>query len=858
MKQPKISVILPVYNTKVYVSACLDSVLTQTFEDFEIIIIDDASKDGSTDIVTRYSIYDSRVKYYRNVTNKGLAFSRNRGLDLANGKYVLFVDSDDLLVKDALSELYSAIEKMDADVLFFNASRINQDDEMIEDNVVRLFEKLENSIDGFSLFNKFVSNNCRFYMSWLALYKREFIEDKRLRFINYIIHEDLYFAYKVLINSKRTFYTSKVYYLWRKREGSITSQQSQYENLYGYLKTYMEIYSDFLKGFDDEFQESVIEMYLNNIRKGMKSFNDELIKVNNKRLSKAEQYAYLDAISSKKIKNNRILINPKEFSGRKIYIWGAGYFGKKFFEEHPDMVISGFIDSNVNRKEEVYCGKKIISPNDILCYSDVFIIVAVFQNNAILSILQEKGLKHGIDYALYDEIIEPISVSDMERDIECFEKRVAKNEEYKNKCLFFSHFIYAHEKRQMIDFINQHNRNKQIVILCDAITAPDSTILEQLDCEFEMMPMLFRNFGKVIDAIRGAEIKGIDFEHISQKEYLLWTYKNLLLMYPDAETSVCAWVVLLAECLVDNILKELDPSCVMIFNSFRSWHYIIEGIAKEKNIKIYYFEFGPIEGTFQIDGCGLMGESYPCIKASEFDKLYIDASDLIQAKQIIKYMYESRINRYMQKQINIQKTVDEYFMNGEPLVVFMGQNDFEAGLQPYTIRTIRHHSGFYMESKKAAEEIYEICRRKNYNFIYKPHPAMKNLKNNLKDINDEIFMLNDGDINDIIDRADVVITINSSVAYISMIRGKPTILLGKMQLSNHGCCYECSDLYQLPGLIDKALNNGLDKVMLTRFEEHIARMMRYYSYDTMITREMPYGRRDNDLFDQMIKNNYTR
>ena len=102
---PKVSIIVPIYNVKPYLKECLDSILVQTFSDFELILVDDGSTDGSERLADSYALSDPRVKVvYKE--NGGLSSARNAGLDLACGEYIYFVDSDDYIEPDTLERPY--------------------------------------------------------------------------------------------------------------------------------------------------------------------------------------------------------------------------------------------------------------------------------------------------------------------------------------------------------------------------------------------------------------------------------------------------------------------------------------------------------------------------------------------------------------------------------------------------------------------------------------------------------------------------------------------------------------------------------------------------------------------------------
>ena len=112
MSNPVISIIVPVYNVEKYLDNCLKSILNQSFKDFEVILVNDGSKDKSGEICNIYSQKDSRIKVF-NMENSGAGKARNKGLDLAQGKYIFFVDADDWLENNALEEHFKYITKYD-------------------------------------------------------------------------------------------------------------------------------------------------------------------------------------------------------------------------------------------------------------------------------------------------------------------------------------------------------------------------------------------------------------------------------------------------------------------------------------------------------------------------------------------------------------------------------------------------------------------------------------------------------------------------------------------------------------------------------------------------------------------------
>ena len=127
MSEPKISIIIPVYNVEKYLRECLDSCVNQTLEDIEIICVDDCSTDNSYKILEEYQQKDSRIRIFQQEENKKQGAARNKGMEFATGEYVWFVDSDDYIDTKACQILYDAIKEFNVDMLCFSAIQFSEE-----------------------------------------------------------------------------------------------------------------------------------------------------------------------------------------------------------------------------------------------------------------------------------------------------------------------------------------------------------------------------------------------------------------------------------------------------------------------------------------------------------------------------------------------------------------------------------------------------------------------------------------------------------------------------------------------------------------------------------------------------------
>lgn len=198
---PKISVIIPVYNSEKYLKKCLDSVFAQTFDDFELIIVNDGSPDNSQDIIDAYkAIHPDKITSIRQ-ENAGQAAARNRGLDLALGEYVMFVDSDDYISAKAFEKVLSCAEANNSDIVCFNM--FNDIDGAIEEFNYRIFQ-CEDPIKKYILNETSPCNK---------LIKRDLLQKNALHFREGIIYEDLELVPRLaLFTDKISFIDDRLYY----------------------------------------------------------------------------------------------------------------------------------------------------------------------------------------------------------------------------------------------------------------------------------------------------------------------------------------------------------------------------------------------------------------------------------------------------------------------------------------------------------------------------------------------------------------------------------------------------------------------------------------------------------------------
>ena len=240
IEKPLVSIIVPCYNAEKYVEACIKSVLSQTYENWECILINDGSKDHTLDLIKNFENKDSRIHVFTQ-ENLGLSATRNKGIDCANGEFIFFLDSDDILSDDAINTLVFASQNNDVITCIVVTSTFS-DNEITK--VSQLLHPKEGEIT-------FENNNFEVLIRTMEtglmpvaqnrLYRKDFIDKNEIRFKSGILHEDeLWFFETMLFARNVKFINNETYFYRIDNQDSITKNVSD-RNLESYIQVMEEI-----------------------------------------------------------------------------------------------------------------------------------------------------------------------------------------------------------------------------------------------------------------------------------------------------------------------------------------------------------------------------------------------------------------------------------------------------------------------------------------------------------------------------------------------------------------------------------------------------------------------------------------
>lgn len=231
INEPLISVVVPIYNVEQYLERCINSILQQTYQNLEIILVDDGSPDNSGVICDSYLSLDQRIKVIHK-KNGGLSDARNAGLEIASGEFIAFIDSDDTIMPEMIEKLYQRIDTDRSDMAFCGYRQVSPNGDILSevflpDNVLTGFDALKVSYEDQGVLYTIACNK---------LYKKHLFQDIRYPVGKY--HEDEFTTYLIIDQCNRVSVVKEALYIYYQRDDSIMQETYSVRRLDGVEASY--------------------------------------------------------------------------------------------------------------------------------------------------------------------------------------------------------------------------------------------------------------------------------------------------------------------------------------------------------------------------------------------------------------------------------------------------------------------------------------------------------------------------------------------------------------------------------------------------------------------------------------------
>jgi glycosyltransferase involved in cell wall biosynthesis len=358
--QPLLSIIVPVYNTKKYLDVCIQSILNQKYKNIELILVNDGSKDGSEDVCKKYSLIDDRVIFINKSNNEGLIPARKTGIEVANGDYIGFVDSDDYIEKDMFISLIDKAIIYDTDIVIGGHKEILHDtiiDIMLNTIPTGYYSKndLIKYIYPKMIYTGVFSEFGILSYLWNKIFKKEVIYNNLLSINDSIsIGEDAACTYSCMIDAKSVYITDDTKYIYRQRINSMVKSNS--------------------------FNNTEIKKYIYLYNHLKNKFNNHILYDN---LINQLQYFLLSLITVRSSTNNKLFGFCNIPKNSKLALVGAGTFGQNLYQQiinTPDYSLSGWYDSYYKEYQSI--GLNVLDINQIKNNYDYIIIGFINAKNA--------------------------------------------------------------------------------------------------------------------------------------------------------------------------------------------------------------------------------------------------------------------------------------------------------------------------------------------------------------------------------------------------------------------------------------------------------------------------------------------
>ena len=334
----KVSVIIPVYKVEKYLPACLDSVLGQSLQELECICIDDASPDRCGEILDEYAARDERVRVLHLPENHMQGYGRNRGLEMAHGKYVYFLDSDDMITPTSMEELYQLAERDDLEGIYFDSQVLLESEDLAryaESYIsVRKGEYPDQVMTGQTLMELFMEKKEWMVYVQRQFWRRDFLIQNEIFSPEKTEHEDEFFSFMAALLAKRVRYVRKDYFIRRYRSDSVMTRAPHPKDFVGYFRIFCRMieFANEHRLSGPGVSKSIVSMYTNAVR--------FLFDFDNKAnpadwFSPAEQKDYR-LFRSILESQDTVMVGDREvfaplYPYKSVWLYGAGRFARSIY-----------------------------------------------------------------------------------------------------------------------------------------------------------------------------------------------------------------------------------------------------------------------------------------------------------------------------------------------------------------------------------------------------------------------------------------------------------------------------------------------------------------------------------------------
>ena len=295
------------------------------------------------------------------------------------------------------------------------------------------------------------------------------------------------------------------------------------------------------------------------------------------------------------------------------------------------------------------------------------------------------------------------------------------------------------------------------------------------------------------------------------------------------DISTCMSEVIKEGLVFDKLIRHFKPYSCLLWHEWNSFMHVNKSLCQKYDIPCFFVHEGFLPHTLGIDKAGEMAESWPAVNATKLRKLLINTNDIKNAEAYLNYARENDLERKPQTAKGLVKeSIEKIFNNDRPTLFYAGVNDWMTGMLPVWWDMAKIHSQTFIDTYDALNFLLDLCEKNDWNLLFKPHPNIQARFEHVR--HPRLLTLSSANIIDCIQNSDIVVTLLSTVSYISMIHSSPVVLLGKNTLNGTGAVYEAKNLSSVEDAVEKALKRENFDEMKTLWTKHVAILFRYYLF----------------------------
>lgn len=523
-------------------------------------------------------------------------------------------------------------------------------------------------------------------------------------------------------------------------------------------------------------------------------------------------------------------------------IWGAGYLGGKQMAALGNELVSFFIDNDVNKVSQGFCGKRVLLPNEVTMWEKYHLFVP---KNYYKEIMHQISNLFDVD-KMEITIFDGVNKINSERYMNDYNRAQKELNRYcndmKDAVLFWGwNFVQKSNYKKLFENVKE----TPVYVIAENIWITQQEAEKENGVHTIMAPIIFDRDFVLINRFASPD----DIAFIETNKYLYYAAYKLKAQHEDISFSEACCNVMEMLAYVETVICKMEPRIITTTGSRTVESFIIRYACEKNSVKYLTNHPAFIPGTILFDENGDSGETILNSKFDEFMNLPIDFIDIEKTRQVLKYIKDTGANRKIQPKIDIAEMKEKICGNGKKTVLFVAQVDLD--LQPYDEYISSFFSPVFKSSEAAGVYLSKLAKKNDWNFIYKAHPLDINYRIVEKLMENSTFV-DIADINQLIDIADVVVTIQSSTDYIALIRGKPVVMLGFDHSKGKGFTYEAFEYEQIEQQIKCAIEEGLTEGQIVEFEKFVARNLKYYLFDDLSSRELRYGKIIESSADEIV------